>query len=770
MGYTKNEGGNSSSAVINQYFHEHFPKAIKIGKEFRQRNESFQYKWMTQSWLVSAYRRCNETKVNILGPDLPSNLQCPSAEELEAFEESVRAGDITYHAFPFNAEPEMYSPELFDAALNLTFSEDDYFGLQRKRTLSQRDVPGMTRSVIPLLTKRGIVAISVGENSQCAPLNVPPLFLWRDNATNTEIIALFHGLGYGGSWPDRRRRMYDDDDDAPAFECDHNRTCQDDPSNHFYIDGNGLKIAKSSAMPWDDGPSVHVDENQRVILGSNDRKSEACVTVTAARVALCYAWKVDNSGPHGVFQVDLIRDKLKLLYPGANIVSSNAFDDFVEAIWPFKSTLPIVTAELGDTWVMGLNADPIKVAFFRAAQREYSACISKGKCLDEDRLDDGAEFPLRTFERLLMTCAEHTYGWNGGSIRRKSWSNEELEKSRLSDPDFQTAELTWQEQRAFLFNALDALPTMSPLRQSIEDEWDAIRDNATFDFAGDSRHAFVDLNVEKIVRVGEEVRCGEHAMLSFLGDGSIAAVRAIASNRTWRGSFAAVSYQNIDRSFIEDYAREYVAGWSAIDPDLAAENLVKPNMNLPSMNANATLIKIRRSISSDSILLDLGWNDDGRAHEQRGAYGTAQALITCDDALSEDELHISFVLRWHNKTTTHAPETIWLSHSLEQTSAVHISKLGQYLDATDADLPCDDKRKDERLTCGVHLHGVDDGGVLMKSETALAKVVVASLDSALVSVGVKSPLPTPLRVPETRNGKADSSSQFRFSLGFSSFQ
>ena len=59
-------------------------------------------------------------KVNIGGPALPSDVRCPNASALATFEAAVRRGDITWHAFPFNAEPELMTPELFDAALSLT--------------------------------------------------------------------------------------------------------------------------------------------------------------------------------------------------------------------------------------------------------------------------------------------------------------------------------------------------------------------------------------------------------------------------------------------------------------------------------------------------------------------------------------------------------------------------------------------------------------------------------------------------------------------------
>ena len=91
-----------------------------------------------QSWLVDAYRHCNATKINTRGPAFPSDVVCPNATAVAKFNEAVRRGDITYHAFPFNAEPELFTPELFDAALNLTFAQDAFYGHPKRRTLSQR--------------------------------------------------------------------------------------------------------------------------------------------------------------------------------------------------------------------------------------------------------------------------------------------------------------------------------------------------------------------------------------------------------------------------------------------------------------------------------------------------------------------------------------------------------------------------------------------------------------------------------------------------------
>ena len=85
VGYTDNLDGSCAGAVVNRYFDDHFPNAIKTADEFRQvrnlcayvivlahghlhaptpqaGNPNRTYAWMTQSWLVQV----PETSRNIL--------------------------------------------------------------------------------------------------------------------------------------------------------------------------------------------------------------------------------------------------------------------------------------------------------------------------------------------------------------------------------------------------------------------------------------------------------------------------------------------------------------------------------------------------------------------------------------------------------------------------------------------------------------------------------------------------------------------------------
>ena len=100
--------------------------------------------------------------------------------------------------------------------VNMTHTLDDLLGVPRKKTLADRDVPGLTRSLIPLLSEAGVEAINIAPNAQMAPANVPPAFIWKDtdasqpqaaagessfgvkNPSGKEMLTLFwDGWNYG---------------------------------------------------------------------------------------------------------------------------------------------------------------------------------------------------------------------------------------------------------------------------------------------------------------------------------------------------------------------------------------------------------------------------------------------------------------------------------------------------------------------------------------------------------------------------------------------
>ena len=140
-----------------------------------------------ESWILDLYFNCP--------PGL--GVHCPTPEAMATVQRAIDAGHITWHAFPHNAQLEVMGPALIEAGLELTFALDRRFGQPNKRTLSQRDVPGMTRALIPLLRRNGVRAISIGANGGSTPPELPPCFLWKDPQSDESLVGLFTWPGYG---------------------------------------------------------------------------------------------------------------------------------------------------------------------------------------------------------------------------------------------------------------------------------------------------------------------------------------------------------------------------------------------------------------------------------------------------------------------------------------------------------------------------------------------------------------------------------------------
>ena len=55
-------------------------------------------------------------------------------------------------------------------------------------------MPGFTRNAIPILASEGVTAVTIGVNGGSAPPGVPKNapFVWRDEASDTELLTVLH--------------------------------------------------------------------------------------------------------------------------------------------------------------------------------------------------------------------------------------------------------------------------------------------------------------------------------------------------------------------------------------------------------------------------------------------------------------------------------------------------------------------------------------------------------------------------------------------------
>ena len=182
--------------VINRYFDDFFPAIRRYGDELAALNVNMSWVYTTQPWLVSLYLECPPH----------AGLHCPTEAEQQLLIDSiVRRKELVWHAFPFNSELELYDATLLEYGLWLSSTylpslvdPDKAHALQTPTVLSQRDVPAMTRSVIPVLKEHGVRAISVGINEWSAAPDTPDIFRWREPDSGAEMLTMVHAGNYGG--------------------------------------------------------------------------------------------------------------------------------------------------------------------------------------------------------------------------------------------------------------------------------------------------------------------------------------------------------------------------------------------------------------------------------------------------------------------------------------------------------------------------------------------------------------------------------------------
>jgi len=354
--------------VLQLWWYTHFPRVLRLGLEIEAMTPAPAYgmKFMAQCWLIDTFFNCP--------PGVPG-LVCPTPAQQANLTLAISKGFLTWHAFPFNSEAELHSSWLLRAGLASCHALDARFGLPPKATMSQRDVPGTTRGVVPLLASAGVRAFSIGANGASTPPFVPRAFVWRDAASGATLPTMVHPYGYGG--------LADED----------------------------------------------------------------AVRVPGLGHVLVTEWEGDNQGPPGAVS-DIAADwaGLEKLYPGAAIFSST-FDAFVEQLAQpaVLAQLPVVQAELGDTWVHGAASDPQRTAYMKRAAALAGACVAAGGCALADPV-------FANFTRMLLKCGEHTWGADIKTFLHdtENWTNAQLAAQLAANAsNFGYVLATWAEQRAW---------------------------------------------------------------------------------------------------------------------------------------------------------------------------------------------------------------------------------------------------------------------------------------------------------------------------------
>ena len=365
--------------ILNRYFSLYFPRAVVLAAALRARpggTERFVY--TTHAWLVDLYLNCD---VNLTLSGIP--LACPTPADAAAFRAAIAAGDIVFHAAPFNIE---YGGVLNNAMLDAIFAQPQrlaaQLGVQPSVVASLRDVPGAPRSLIPALARAGVRVLTVGVNNYAPRPQLPTPCVWREPATGDSVVLLMTEQGQG--YPDN--------------------------------------VGPSPTQPGGLGAPY-------------------CVSHPASAATLCFAFRTDNSGPpESVAEVLSQYDIARWQFPGAQVIAST-----LDAWWaefsasPAVGLLPVVDQEMGETWITGYASSPVKMGFYRTAARAYAACVASGGC-------DSTDPRINGFTRYLMKLPEHTWGLPS-IYDNANFSNTAFHAARAAGMStYVNSEASWAEQ------------------------------------------------------------------------------------------------------------------------------------------------------------------------------------------------------------------------------------------------------------------------------------------------------------------------------------
>jgi len=431
------------------------------------------------------------------------------------------------------------------------------------------------------------------------------------------------------------------------------------------------------------------------------------VRIPGSDLAIATVVRDDDSGPHTIQEVQETYSTLKSRFPNAEIVPTN-LTEIANAVDPRRNSLPVVTSEIGDTWIHGVASDPLKVARYREVARLRQSWLAHKKF----SLGDATDLALL---RHLLLEIEHTWGTD-----TKTWLDFDHYtpadlSSMLDTKNYKVVEFSWQEKRQDLFDGISTLPP-------------ALKEEAG--------QALQTLNAKPPrlshpipFPAGNQVETPHFVLGIDPKTGAICRLRSKRSGREWASPeqlLGVFSYQTLSQ---QDYA-QFFTSYVMSDEDWAKKDFGKPNIERFGARSQDWLssladLKMEENKQGHRILAEVAIHDADAVRSGRAAYPQQmfmELVLPSDEPL----IHLNFF--WFQKPATRMPEALWLSfHPIAPEAK------GWILEKSDEDVsPLDVATSGNR-----HMHALSKG---FRYKDEHGEFAVETLDAPLVALGVKSPL------------------------------
>jgi hypothetical protein len=406
----------------------------------------------------------------------------------------------------------------------------------------------------------------------------------------------------------------------------------------------------------------------------------------------------DNHGPHTLEKVKAIYAGLRKKYPDAEIFGST-LNAVAEDLVTMNSLLPVVTSEIGDTWIHGYASQPQMMAQFRTLSRLYTDWIHTGK------IDPKSDTAINYAVRLGMV-AEHTWGLDIKTFL-KNWDKYDVDAFNASRnlPEFRLVEESWKEKAGNINKAIALLP------ENLQTEA-----NAAINTIGS-------VTATKITKYDNTNEVDKNGAFIFTNNG----VKMFAGE---------VAYQSFSKKDFDAFYDVYVRnkprnrGWALSDfGKLGLENTKAQSATVTAHVTNITIGKADKDKQIDCLLSF----PDNPVIDKRIF---PEQIHTRYLIPKEGTVEMTVSLR--NKPANRLPEAYWVSFLPEEIVSVFAEKMGEKVDVMDV------------VEGGNRqMHGIDR---YVEIVTTKGTIRITSLDAPLVVIGERNALNYSTSLPDLNKG------------------
>lgn len=486
-----------------------------------------------------------------------------------------------------------------------------------------------------------------------------------------------------------------------------------------------LHIGVNPASTTPDVPTLFVwrdQESKSEVLVMYQPGSYGDLTpVPGSDTALAFAHTLDNIGPQTSIQALEAFADVRARVPGA-MVAASTLDAFARAILPHKAQFPVVTEELGDTWIHGTGSEPKKVGQYRALSRLRQQWLAEGRLSTQD-------VRYHPFSNALLQVGEHTWGMDEKKYLADytHYSPEQLRGVR-SDANFRLFASSWEEQRAYIRTAVEALDNSNEAKEAqtvlahlepvfpLIEGWQSVA------------------NRQKRLET-------RYFALEVSEQGALTWLQEKQSGRVWatpQHPLALFFYELFSQHEYERFFERYI--WNKAETAVwAREDFTKPGIDQVVKTYQRwypTLVSLHEREDEEAISLVLQMQMPQVSWQTYGA----PRLVTLELTFPHHRPAIEITMQWFEKQANRLPEACWLSFQPAGTErgAWHLHKMGRWISPL------------EVVSCGNRtLHAVEQGA---RYREGTREVFLDTLDAPLIAPGTPALLDFPDRLPDMQHG------------------